>query len=113
MNSKKRIIAILTLILLSMLVVPIIAINTVNPDSGMLVTLLLFFVVYPIVSVCVGIISGKEIKHFWFTPILTAGLFWVFSSVTYNALFPFVYSIIYFALCSFSMLIMWLVSREK
>lgn len=105
MNLSKRFIVIITLIILSMLIIPLITINTVKADAGMLVALLLFFVLYPIISIWVGIISGKDIKSFWFTPILTAVLFWVFSSFAYNTAFPIVYSIIYFVICCISMLI--------
>lgn len=105
MNFAKRIIVILGLIIISMLIIPLIAVNTVKADAGMVVVLLLFFAVYPVISIWIGIISGKDIKHFWFAPILIAILFWVFSSLTYKTAFPVVYSVIYFIVCSISMLI--------
>ena len=113
MGHTKRIIYVLTLIIASMLIIPLITINTVKSDAGMMVTLLLFFVLYPVVSVWLGIISGKDIKHFWFTPILVAVLFWLFSSITYKAAFPIVYSIMYFTVCSVSMLITVSITRKK
>lgn len=105
MKIAKRIVAILLIIIISMLIIPLIAISTVKADAGMLVNLLLFFVAYPAVSAWVGIISGKDIKHFWFTPLLIAVLFWVFSSLTYQTAFPIVYSTIYFIVCCISMVI--------
>ena len=113
MKFIKRIIFIMVIVITSMLVIPLIAINTVKADAGMLVTLLLFFVVYPVVSAWVGIISGKDINHFWFTPFLIAVLFWVFSSLTYQTAFPIVYSAIYFMVCCISMIITWLLARRK
>lgn len=113
MNIKKRIIVILTLIITTMLIVPLITINTVKADAGMLVALLLFFAINPCVSIVVGILSGKDIKHFWFTPILIAVLFWVFSSFTYKTAFPVVYSLSYFIICAISLLITWLIVRTK
>ena len=113
MSFIKRIIVILTLITVSMLIIPVITVNTVKADAGMLVALLLFFVVNPAVSVCVGIISGQDFKHFWFTPILIAVLFWVFSSITYQTAFPVVYSIIYLVLSFISVLVTWIIVRKK
>ncbi len=105
MSFVNRIVVILSLIIISMLIVPLIAVNTVKADAGMLVALLLFFAVYPVISILIGIISGKDIKHFWFAPILVAVLFWVFSLLAYKTAFPLVYSVIYFIICSISMLI--------
>ncbi len=113
MNFAKRIIVILGLIIISMLIIPLIAVNTVKADAGMVVVLLLFFAVYPVISIWIGIISGKDIKHFWFAPILIAILFWAFSSLTYKTAFPVVYSVIYFIVCSISMLITKAVERKQ
>ena len=113
MNTTKRIIVIIALITIIMLIIPLITVNTVKADAGMLVTLFLFFAVYPVVSAWVGIISGKDIKHFWFAPILIAVLFWVFSSLAYQTAFPIVYSAMYFLVCFISMLITWLVAIKN
>lgn len=112
MSKIKRSIIILAIILTAMLIIPIITVNTVKSDAGMLVTMMLFFVVYPIVSIITGILAGKDIKFFWFTPILVAGLFWAFSSFTYVTAFPIVYSAAYLAICTISMLISWLATRN-
>ena len=87
--------------------------NTVKADAGMLVTMMLFFVVHPIVSIVTGILAGKDIKFFWFTPILVACLFWAFSSFTYVTAFPIVYSAAYLVICAISMLITWFVIRKE
>lgn len=65
MSRVKRGIIILALIVFFMLILPLITIHTVQADAGMLVTLLLFFVVHPAVSIAVGILAGKDIKFFW------------------------------------------------
>ena len=83
MKRTKRAIVIITSIIVVMLIIPLITVNTVKADAGMLVTMLLFFAVNPVLSVAMGILSGKDIKFFWFTPLLVAGLFWAFSSFTY------------------------------
>ena len=112
MSKIKRLIIIIAIILIAMLIIPLITVNTVKSDAGMLVTMMLFFVVHPIVSIMTGILAGKDIKFFWFTPILVAGLFWAFSSFTYVTAFPIVYSAAYLAICTISMLISWLATRN-
>lgn len=112
MSKIKRSIIILAIILIAMLIIPLITVNTVKADAGMLVTMMLFFVVHPIVSIITGILAGKDIKFFWVTPILVAGLFWVFSSFTYVTAFPTIYSLAYLVICTISMLITWFVTRK-
>ncbi len=113
MNFIKRIVRLLSITIISMLIIPIITINTVKADAGMLVTLMLFFAVYPVVSVVIGIISGEDVKHFWFSPAFIAVLFWVFSSFTYKTAFPVLYSILYFLLCLISMLMASFIKKRK
>lgn len=112
MNKIKRLLLILAIITTAMLIIPIITVNTVKADAGMLVTLLLFFIVHPIVSVAVGILAGRDIKFFWISPILVAVLFWLFSCLAYEPAFPIVYSVAYFVICTVSMLITWLINRK-
>ena len=105
MSLFKRIITILAIIITSMLIVPLIVISTVKAEAGMMTTMLFFFAVYPVISVCLGIIAGKDIKHLWFVPALIAVLFWFFSLFTYQTAFPVVYSVIYFVISVISMVI--------
>lgn len=109
----KRALLILSIVVVSMVIIPMIAVNTVKADAGMLTVIVLFFAVNPLVSIWTGTIAGKDIKHLWFTPVTVAVLFWVFSSLTFKTAFPFVYSAIYFSLCSVSMLITWFVSKKR
>lgn len=113
MSKIKRAIIIIAIILTAMLIIPLITVNTVKADAGMLVTMMLFFIVHPIVSIVTGILAGKDIKFFWFSPILVAGLFWAFSSFTYVTAFPIVYSVAYLVICAISMLITWFVIRKE
>ena len=113
MNCVKRIGAILVLITFFMFVAPLFLINVARAEAGMLIALILFFVIYPILSAVVGIIAGSEIKSLWFTPILTAVLFWLFSSITYKTAFPVFYSAIYFIISLTAMLIRFIVKKRK
>lgn len=112
MSRVKRSIIIVALIVFFMLILPLITIHTVKADAGMLVTLLLFFVVHPAISIAVGILAGKDIKFFWPTPVVVAALFWVFSTFTYETAFPIVYSAAYLVISTISMLIVRLVTRK-
>ena len=112
MNRIKRAIVILAIIIITMLAVPLIAINTVKADAGMFVAMMLFFIAYPAVSIVIGILAGRDIKFFWFSPVLIAGLFWAFSSITYETAFPIVYSVIYLAVSAISMLITWVITKR-
>ena len=112
MSKLKRTIIIIAIILTAMLIIPLITVNTVKADAGMLVTMMLFFIVHPIVSIVTGILAGKDIKFFSPTPILVAALFWAFSSFTYVTAFPIVYSAAYLVICTISMLITWLVTKR-
>lgn len=113
MNKISRSIIIIAIILTTMLIIPLITVNTVKSDAGMLVTMVLFFIIHPSVSVAVGILAGKDIKWFWFSPILVAGLFYVFSYFTYKTAFPILYSVSYFVICAISMFITWLMNRKN
>ena len=105
MSFLKKILVIISIIVFSMLIIPVVVVNTVKAEAGMAVVLVLFFILNPLISAFVGIISGRDIKHFWFTPFLIAFLSWLFSCVAYEVTFPFVYSVIYFVLCGVCMLL--------
>ena len=112
MSRVKRSIIIVALIVFFMLILPLITIHTVKADAGMLVTLLLFFVVHPVVSIAVGILAGKDIKFFWPAPVVVAALLWLFSTFTYATAFPIVYSAAYLVIGTITMLITWGVTRK-
>ena len=105
MTFWKRLITIFAALIVSMLLIPLVAVHTVTADAGMAVTLLLFFVVYPVVSAWLGVLAGRDAKRFWYTPVLIAVLFWLFSSLTYETAFPIVYSVIYLVISALSMVI--------
>ena len=112
MSRVKRSIIILALVIFIMLILPLITIHTVKADAGMLVTLLLFFVIHPAVSIAVGILAGKDMKFFWPAPVAVAALFWLFSTFTYETAFPIVYSAAYLVIGTIAMLITWAVNRK-
>lgn len=96
-----------------MLLLPWCAITFVKGDGGMAVCFLLFFVVNPILSIGVGIFSGRNIKVSWFQPLLCAMLFvigtWTFFEI--GEISFIIYAGVYLILGYVSTTISWLISR--
>lgn len=113
MSRTKELIKILAIIAVAMFVIPLITVYTVKADAGMLVTMILFFAVHPLVSAAVGVLAGRDVKFFWFAPVLVGGLFWIGSSLTYQVAFPAIYSASYFVICAVSMAITCLVIIKR
>lgn len=112
MRKVKGLILIVGLILSSMLVLPILAVNFVPDDAGMLVCLAMIFILNPIISVLIGIISAKDVKFYWFAPFLIAVFYWLSSTFTFKTAFPIVYSLAYFVICSVTIFLI-LVFKKK
>ena len=113
MTKIKKLIYILISLIIILLIIPFITVNTIKAENGMAMALLYFFVVNPIYSVILGIISAKDIKFFWFVPMALAVMFWIGSSITYVTAFPTIYSLIYFLICSASMGISYFIIKIK
>ena len=58
------------------------AVTFVKGDAGMAVCFLLLFAVNPLYSVIIGAFAGKDVKHLWSLPVISAVLFligtWIF-----------------------------------
>lgn len=79
---KKNIILWLAVSAAIMLALPWLAVTFVKGDAGMAACFVLFFAINPIYSVVIGIFAGKDMKHLWSLPVISAVLFlvgtWVF-----------------------------------
>ncbi len=79
---KKNIILWLAASAVVMLAFPWLAVTFVKGDAGMVVCFLLFFVVNPLYSAIIGAFAGKDIRHLWSLPVISALLFligtWIF-----------------------------------
>ncbi len=113
MAAMKRLAIMLFCLIVTMLLLPLLAVHTIRADAGMLVVLVLFFALYPAVSVFVGVLSGRDIRHFWFMPLFVAVFFWLCSFLTYQTAFPAVYSVIYCIICGLGMVVTWFVQRKN
>ncbi len=82
---KKNIILWLAVSAAIMLALPWLAVTLVKGDAGMAACFVLFFAVNPIYSVILGVFAGKDVKHLWSLPVISAVLFligtWIFFDI--------------------------------
>ena len=97
-----------------MLAFPWIAVTFVKGDTGMAICFLLFFAVNPLYSVLIGTFVGKDIRHLWSLPVISAVLFligtWVFFDMGETAFI--LYAAVYLALGIAAMLISILIRKK-
>ena len=90
-----------------MLAFPWIAVTFVKGDTGMAICFLLFFAVNPLYSVIIGAFAGKDIRHLWSLPVISAVLFligtWIFFDMGESAFI--LYAAVYLVLGIAAMLI--------
>lgn len=98
-----------------MLLLPCCAINLTKGEAGMAACFLLFFFINPILTVSVGIVSGKNIKNYWFQPLLVSILFILGTKISFKMEYTEVitYSVAYLAIGYISMLMSSLVFKRK
>ena len=86
----------------------------VKGDAGMAVCLLLFIAINPIYSVVIGIFVGKDVKHLWSLPVISAMLFligtWIFFDMGEMAFV--LYAVVYLVLGIVTMLISMIIRKK-
>ena len=111
---KQNIILWLAASMAVMLALPWFAVTFVNGDAGMVVCFLLFFAVNPIYSVIIGAFAGKDIRHLWSLPVISAVLFligtWIFFDMGETAFI--LYTVAYLALGIAAMLISMFIRKK-
>ena len=111
---KKNFILWLTASAVVILALPWLAVTFVKGDAGMAVCFLLFFALNPLYSVIFGVFAGKDMKHLWSLPIVSAALFligtWIFFDMGEMAFI--LYAVVYLVLGIAAMLISMFI-REK
>lgn len=112
---KKNIILWLAASVVVMLALPWLAATFVKGDAGMAVCFLLFFAVNPLYSVLIGAFAGKDVKHLWSFPIVSAVLFligtWIFFDMGETAFI--LYAVVYLVLGIAAMLISMLIRKKS
>ena len=58
-----------------MLVIPFLSVELSADYCGMGFSMLMFFIVYPILSAAVGAVSATDIKYLWWMPLVSAAVF--------------------------------------
>lgn len=111
---KKNIILWLAVSAVIMLALPWLSVTFVKGDAGMAVCLLLFYAANPIYSVVIGTFAGKDMKHLWSLPVISAALFlvgtWIFFDMGETAFI--LYAVIYLALGIAAMLISMFIRKK-
>ncbi len=97
-----------------MLALPWLAVIFVKGDAGMAVCLLLFFAVNPIYAVTIGIFAGKDVKHLWSQPVISAVLFLIGTWISFDVeeLAFILYAVVYLALGIVTMLISMIIRKK-
>ena len=112
---KKNIILWLAVSAVIMLALPWLAVTFVKGDAGMAACFVLFFAVNPIYSVVIGIFAGKDMRHLWGLPVISAVLFligtWVFFDMGETAFI--LYAVVYLVLGIATMLISMLIRKKS
>ena len=97
-----------------MLVIPWAAATFVKGDEGMAVCFLLFFAINPIYCVTIGAFAGKDMKHLWSLPVISAVLFlcgtWIFFDMGETAFI--LYAAVYLVLGIAAMLISMFIRKK-
>ena len=111
---KKNIILWVAASMAVMLALPWLAVAFVNGDAGMAVCFLLFFAVNPLYSVIIGAFAGKDVKHLWNLPIVSAVLFligtWIFFDMGETAFI--LYAAVYLVIGIMAVLISMLIRKK-
>ena len=111
---KKNIILWLAASVVVMLAFPWLAVTFVKGDAGMAVCFLLFFAVNPLYSVIIGAYAGKDVKHLWSLPVISAVLFligtWIFFDMGETAFI--LYAAVYLIIGIMAMLISMFIRKK-
>ncbi len=111
---KKNIILWLAASAVVMLAFPWLAVTFVKGDAGMAVCFLLFFAVNPLYSVLIGVFAGKDVKHLWSLPVISAVLFligtWIFFDMGETAFI--LYAAVYLIIGIMAMLISMFIRKK-
>ena len=111
---KKNIILWMAASAVVMLAFPWLAATFVKGDAGMAVCFLLFFAVNPLYSVLIGVFAGKDVKHLWSLPVISAVLFligtWIFFDMGETAFI--LYAAVYLIIGIMAMLISMFIRKK-
>lgn len=97
-----------------MLLFPWAAVTFVKKEEGMLISILLLYVIYPIYFIGAGIFCGRDIKKKWWCLIISATVFmlgaWIFLNMDVVGII--LYTAIYVAVGLISMFISAIINKK-
>lgn len=94
---KGEIFKFIIIFMIGIIVIPIVGIWLIPTDAGMFFSIFLLFIVNPILFITGGILAGKNIKKYYYIPMICTIIFFV----SYMLIFHMkeaIYSIVYFVL---------------
>lgn len=102
-------------VLITMMLLPYLAVILVPADAGMAVCFILFFFINPAYSLIIGSYSGRNVAKLWCLPIAVAIFFlfgvYIFFDIT-EILFLF-YAAVYFIISTISMIVTYFIRKQQ
>ena len=111
MKRRYKVLLFVILNIVATLLIPFLAVKLAPADAGMAICMILFFAVYPILSMLLGALATRDKKYFWWMPLAGAISFPLLFSLAMGGMVEelFVYSLIYaflgYAVLAFVLLI--------
>ncbi len=98
-----------------MVLLPWLTVTFVRGDAGMAICFILFFAVYPLFSIFLGVYAGRDVRRSWLLPLLNAVLFlagvWICFDLGEPAFIA--YALAYLAIGSVAMLVAGFVRKKR
>lgn len=115
MKRRYKILLFFVLNIVITLLVPFLAVKIVPADGGMAICMILFFAVYPIMSIILGALTSRDVKYLWWMPLLAAFSFPLLFSIAMGGMIEelFVYSFIYLFLGYAAMALLLLIKKIR
>ena len=97
MKKRYKILLFFIFNIVATLLIPFLVVKLVPADGAMSICMILFFAVYPILSMLVGFVSAKDMKHLLWMPLVGAITFPLFFSLAMGGMVEelYAYSSIY------------------
>lgn len=97
-----------------MFVVPFLVVEFAPECAGMLLCMLLFLVVNPTYFIVLGVLSGRNLKAFWFLPVIASFVFFLGAWLLFDNISDFVYyAVMYLGIGVVAMLAAYCFGRNK
>lgn len=97
MKRRYKILLFFIINIVATLLIPFLTVKIIPADAGMAVCMLLFFLVYPFLFILLGALTSRDMKHFWWMPLVSAISFPLLYSLAMGGIIEelYAYSLIY------------------